>query len=143
MSKYNGEYRSDYAALLMGEFFRNSLRYFKGDVKDSEYFNPIVSMTDEQTVEQKVCDRFAADDLEKCGLVLFCDKEGRDPRNGRKYGNPAMFFSNDDPAETIQALWNDKGHNAACRKMLFEIVDKFISEHEKAADDDPLKSRFD
>ena len=31
MSKYNGEYRSDYAALLMGEFFRNSLRYFKGD----------------------------------------------------------------------------------------------------------------
>jgi SpoVK/Ycf46/Vps4 family AAA+-type ATPase len=76
-------------------------------------------------------------------LVLFCDKEGRDPRNGRKYGNPAMFFSNDDPAETIQALWNDKGHNAACRKMLFEIVDKFISEHEKAADDDPLKSRFD
>ncbi len=143
MAKYNGEYRSEYAALLMGQYFRNSLRNFRGDVKDSEYFRPIVGMTDERSVEQKLYDRFSGEALVKCGVALFCEEEGRDPNNGRKYGKPAMFYRQDDPVNTVQELWNDKAHHAACRKVLLEIVDGFIAGVEKAAAADPLKARFD
>ena len=143
MAKYNGEYRSEYAELLMGEFFRNSLRYFKGEVRDSDYFNPIVSMTDERTVEQMIYDRFSGDELVKCRVASLCEEVGREPNNGRKYGTPEVFFREDDPTETIQTLWNNNDHNAACRKLLLEIVDGFIASRMKSADDDPLKARFD
>ena len=56
MAKFNGTYEDEYAKLLMGECFRNSLRYFKDVVHDSRYFNPILRMADERAIEQMIYD---------------------------------------------------------------------------------------
>ena len=143
MAKFNGMYENKYAKLLMGDFFRNSLRYFRDDVRDSAYFNPILRMVDERTIEQLICDRFESGELEKRGIATSCKEEGREPRNGRKYGKAEMFFRRDDPADTIPELWNDMELRETCRTLLIEVVDGFIAEHTKAAAEDPLKARFD
>jgi hypothetical protein len=54
MATFNGTYENAYAQQLMGEFFRNSLRYFKGDVRNSEYFNPVVSMLNEREMKSRI-----------------------------------------------------------------------------------------
>ena len=88
MAKFNGDYKNDYAMLLMGEYFHNSLSYFRSDVRNSNYFRPLLRMADERTIEQAIYDLFGGEDLVKCDVARFCEKEGRDPRNGRKYGHP-------------------------------------------------------
>ena len=143
MAKFNGDYKNEYAMLLMGEYFRNSLTYFRGEVCDSNYFRPLLRMADERTIEQAIYDFFGGEDLVKCGVARFCEDEGRNPRNGRKYGHPEMFYHHDDPEDTIQELWIDKEHREKCRKLLLGIVDGFISDRTKAAEGDVLKSRFD
>ena len=79
MATFNGIYENAYAQLLMGEFFRNSLRYFKGDVKDSEYFRPVLSMLDERGIEQKIYDRFGVEALMKYGVAPQLPKVGAAP----------------------------------------------------------------
>ena len=143
MAKFNGDYKNEYAMQLMGEYFRNSLTYFRGEVRDSSYFRPLLRMADERTIEQAIYDFFGGEDLVKCGVACFCEKEGRDPRNGRKYGHPEMFYHRDDPEDTLHVLWNDKEHRERCRKLLIGIVDGFIADRTKAAEGDVLKSRFD
>ena len=143
MAKYSGDSRNEYAMLLMGECFRNSLTYFKGNVRDSDYFLPLLHMVDERTIEQMIYDLFGGDDLVKCEVARLCEKEGRDPHNGRKYGHPEMSYCQDDPKDTIQELWNDKEHREKCRKLLLQIVDGFIAARTKAAEGDELKTHFD
>lgn len=143
MAKFNGDYKNEYAMQLMGEYFRNSLTYFRGEVRDSSYFRPLLRMADERAIEQAIYDFFGGEDLVKCDVACFCEKEGRDPRNGRKYGHPEMFYHRDDPEDTIMLLWNDKEHRERCRKLLIGIVDGFIADRTKAVEGDVLKSRFD
>ena len=143
MAKFNGDYKNEYAMLLMGEYFRNSLIYFRGEVCDSNYFWPLLRMADERTIEQAIYDLFGGDDLVKCDVARFCESEGREPNNGRKYGAPEMFYQRDDPEDIIQELWNDKEHREKCRKLLLQIVDGFIADRTKAAEGDPLKGRFE
>jgi SpoVK/Ycf46/Vps4 family AAA+-type ATPase len=143
MAKFNGDYKNEYAMLLMGEYFRNSLTYFRGEVHDSNYFRPLLRMADERTIEQAIYDFFGGDDLVKCDVGRFCENEGRNPRNGRKYGHPEMFYHHDDPEDTIQELWNNKEHREKCRKLLIGIVDGFIAARTKAAEGDVLKGRFE
>ena len=143
MAKFNGDYKNEYAMQLMGEYFRNSLTYFRGEVRDSNYFRPLLRMVDERTIEQSIYDLFGGEDLVKCGVACFCKDEGRDPRNGRKYGHPEMFYHRDDPEDTLLELWNDKEHREMCRKLLIGIVDGFIAARTKAAEGDVLKGRFD
>ena len=61
MAKFNGDYKNEYAMLLMGEYFRNSLMYFRGEVCDSNYFRPLLRMADERTIEQAIYDFFGGD----------------------------------------------------------------------------------
>ncbi len=143
MAKFNGDYKNEYAMLLMGEYFRNSLTYFRGEVRDSNYFRPLLRMADARTIEQAIYDLFGGEDLVKCDVGRFCGIEGREPNNGRKYGHPEVFYRHDDPEDTIQELWNDKEHREKCRKLLIGFVDGFISDRMKAAEGDVLKSRFD
>ena len=143
MAKFNGDYKNEYAMLLMGEYFRNNLIYFRGEVCDSNYFWPLLRMADERTIEQAIYDLFGGDDLVKCDVARFCESEGREPNNGRKYGAPEMFYQRDDPEDIIQELWNDKEHREKCRKLLLQIVDGFIADRTKAAEGDPLKGRFE
>lgn len=143
MASFNGTYDNEYARLLMGEQFRNSLRYFRGDVKDANYFCPILQMVDEQKMERMIYDRFGGDALVKRDVAAFCKDAGRHPRNGRKYGQPEMFYSSDDPEDTLQKLWNDKELRETCRKLLIEVVDAFIAERAKAAEGDALMARFE
>ena len=143
MAKFNGDYKNEYAMLLMGEYFRNSLTYFRGEVHDSNYFRPLLRMADARTIEQAIYDLFGGEDLVKCDVGRFCGIEGREPNNGRKYGHPEVFYHHDDPEDTIQELWNDKEHREKCRKLLIGFVDGFISDRMKAAEGDVLKSRFD
>ena len=88
MATFNGTYENAYAQQLMGEFFRNSLRYFKGEVRDSEYFKPVMSMLDERGIEQRIYDRFGGEALVTCGVARTCEEAGRGPHNGRQYGAP-------------------------------------------------------
>ena len=143
MAKFNGDYKNEYAMLLMGEYFRNSLTYFRGEVRDSNYFRPLLRMADERTIEQAIYDIFGGEDLVKCDVARFCEREGRNPGNGRKYGHPEMFYHRDDPGDTIMLLWNDKERREKCRKLLIGIVDGFIETHTKAAEGDALKGRFE
>ena len=143
MAKFNGTYENEYAKRLMGECFRNSLRYFRGEVSDSAYFNPIMQMVDKGTIEQMIYDRFGGEALVKCEVAEFCENAGRGPHNGRKYGQPEMFYRRDDPENTVQELWNDKEKRETCRKLLMDVVDGFVEEHRKASDGDQLKARFD
>ena len=142
MATFNGTYENAYAQQLMGEFFRNSLRYFKGEVRDSEYFKPVMSMLDERGIEQRIYDRFGGEALVKCGVARTCEEAGRGPHNGRQYGAPAMFYGHDDPVDTLQELWNSKEHRETCRQLLVEIADEFTAGRMKAAADDPLRKRF-
>jgi SpoVK/Ycf46/Vps4 family AAA+-type ATPase len=143
MATFNGTYENAYTQQLMGEFFRNSLRYFKGEVRDSEYFKPVMSMFDERGIEQRIYDRFGDEALVKCGVARTCDEAGRGPHNGRQYGTPAMFYGHDDPVDTLQDLWNSKEHREACRQLLVEIADEFSVGRMKASANDPLRKRFD
>ena len=143
MAKFNGDYKNEYAMLLMGEYFRNSLTYFRGEVHDSNYFRPLLRMADARTIEQAIYDLFGGEDLVKCDVGRFCGIEGREPNNGRKYGHPEVFYRHDDPEDTIQELWNDKEHREKCRKLLIGFVDGFISDRMKAAEGDVLKGRFE
>ena len=143
MATFNGTYENAYAQQLMGEFFRNSLRYFKGDVRDSEYFNPVVSMLDERGIEQRIYNRFGGEVLVKCGVAQMCDEARRGPHNGRQYGDPAMFYEYDNPVDTLQGLWNRKEHRETCRQILIEIADEFTAGRMKASANDPLRKRFD
>ena len=143
MAKFNGTYENAYAQQLMGELFRNSLRYFRGDVRDSEYFKPVMSMLDECAIEQAIYDQFGADALVKSGVARMRDEAGRGPHNGRQYGNPAMFYSHDDPVDTIQDLWNAKELRERCRRLLLEIAAGFIAGRTKESEVDPLKKRFE
>ena len=143
MATFNGTYENAYAQQLMSEFFRNSLRYFKGDVHDSEYFRPVMSMLDEREIEQRIYDRFGSDALVKCGVARTCEDAGRGPNNGRQYGDPAIFYGHDDPMDTLQEIWNEKEHRETCRQLLVEITDEFAAGRIKAAADDPLRKRFD
>ena len=143
MARFNGEYKNEYAMQLMGECFRNGLAYFRDAVRDSNYFRPLLRMVNERTLEQMIYDAFGGEDLVKCGVALFCKDEERDPRNGRKYGQPEMFYCRDDPEDTLQELWNDKERRERCRKLLVEIVDEFIASRRKEAEDDALKRRFE
>ena len=143
MAKFNGDYRNEYAMQLMGECFLNSLTYFRGEVCDSSYFRPILRMADERTIEQRIYDLFGGGDLVKCGVACFCEREGRDPRNGRKYGHPEMFYCHDDPEDTIKELWNDKENREKCRRMLIGMANEFIASCAKAAKGDALRNRFE
>ena len=143
MATFNGTYENAYAQQLMGEFFRNSLRYFKGDVRDSEYFNPVVSMLDEREIEQRIYNRFGGEALVKCGVAQMCDEARRGPHNGRQYGDPAMFYEYDNPVDTLQGLWNRKEHRETCRQILIEIADEFTAGRMTASANDPLRKRFD
>ena len=122
MATFNGTYENAYAQQLMGEFFGNGLRYFKGGGSDSEYFKPVLSMLDEREIEQRIYDRFGGDPLVKCGVARTCEETGRDPRNGRQYGVPALFYRHDDPVDTLQELWNAKVRRETCRRLLVEIA---------------------
>ena len=44
MAKYNSDCKNEYAMQLMGECFRNSLKYYKKNVFDYDYFNPVLLM---------------------------------------------------------------------------------------------------
>ena len=143
MARFNGTYENEYAKLLMGECFRNSLRYFRGDVRDSSYFNPILQMVDKASIEQMIYDRFGGEALVKCEVAEFCENAGRGPHNGRKYGQPEMFYRSDDPEDTIQGLWNDKEHREPCRELITDVVDGFVEGRMKVAEGDSLKARFD
>ena len=143
MAKFNGDYKNEYAMQLMGEYFRNSLTYFRGEVHDSSYFRPLLRMAEARKLEQGIYDLFGGEDLVKCDVARFCKSEGREPNNGRKYGHPEMFYRHDDPEDTIQDLWNDKEHREKCRKLLIGIVDDFVAARTKAAEGDALKGRFD
>ena len=143
MAKFNGTYENEYVLQLMGEHFRNSLRYFNGNVRDSGYFNPILGMVDVRTVEKMIYDRFGGKTLEAAGIARFMHKSDRGPRNGRKYGRPAIFYTYDDPVDVLQDLWNIKEHRESCRELLIGIVDEFVAARTKAADGDPMKARFD
>jgi hypothetical protein len=46
MAKYNSDCKNEYAMQLMGECFRNSLKYYKKNVVDYDYFNPVLLMAD-------------------------------------------------------------------------------------------------
>ena len=63
MARFNGDYKNEYAMLLMGEYFRNSLTYFRGEVRDSNYFRPLLRMVDARTIEQAIYDLFGGVDL--------------------------------------------------------------------------------
>lgn len=143
MAKFNGTYENEYAMVLMGEQFRNSLRYFRDEVRDSDYFKPILRMVDERTIEQLISDRFESKELFKRDIATTCKEADREPRNGRKYGKAEIFFRNTDPVDTLQALWNDKQLREPCRALLIEISEEFIAKSAKAASDDALKERFD
>ena len=143
MARFNGTYEDEYARLLMGTHFRNSLSYFRGEVRDSAYFNPILKMVDERTIEQMLYDRFGGEALVKLEVAVTCEEAGRGPNNGRKYGCPEIFFRRDDPVDTIQELWNSKEYREKCRKLLVDIAEEFIADRAKAAEGDALKARFD
>ena len=143
MATFNGTYENAYAQQLMGECFGNSLRYLKCEVRDSEYFRPVLSMMSEREIEQRIYDRFGGDSLVKCGVARTCEEAGRGPHNGRQYGTPAVFYGHDDPVDTLQELWNSTEHREACRRLLMEVTEEFAAGRMKAAADDPLKKRFD
>ena len=143
MAKYNSDCKNEYAMQLMGECFRNSLKYYKKSVFDYDYFYPVFSMADTKEIEQTVYDVFGGDSLVESGVAHFTEKIGREPHNGRKYGNPEVFYANDNPLETIRDLWNDKEHQEKCRQMLIGIADRFVAEHSTPIQGDLLKERFD
>lgn len=88
MATFNGTYENAYAQQLMGEFFRNSLRYFKGEVRDSEYFKPVMSMLDERGIEQRIYDRFGGEALVKCGVARTCEEAGGVRTTAANTGRP-------------------------------------------------------
>ena len=142
MAKFNGEYSSDYAEQLMGEFFGNSLKYYKGEVMDEDYFHPITSMATPQAIEMGLIARFSPETLVKYGVAWDCEEEEREPRNGRKYGDHAIAFREDDPEETLQMVWNIRELNAECRRFVLGIVEEFTAARRKKAEGDPLRTRF-
>jgi SpoVK/Ycf46/Vps4 family AAA+-type ATPase len=144
MAKFSGDNGNNYAEMLMGTFYGNSLRNYRGDVCDSDYFIPIGSkMMGTRELEQAIYDRFTADELVDAGVAWFCEDEGREPRNGRKYGEPAMAYKEDAPEETLQSIWNDRKLNPQCRAFLIEVVDAFTEKRRQAAEGDALKGRFE
>lgn len=143
MAKYCGGCKSVYMEFLMGEFYRNSLKFYKGTVDDEDYFDPVVKMVGEAELEKRICGRFPAEALVDRDLAWFCEEERREPRNGRKYGDPALAFKHDSPTETLQGLWNDRELGSACRKLLIEIADGYVAERESCGESDALKARFD
>ena len=126
----------------MAEFFRNSLRFFRDHVSDDDYFDPIRKMIDARGLEQKIYDRIPSDDLVAMGLAWSCKKEGREPRNGRKYGKSELAFVHG-VTETLRQLWNERSTFETCRTLLIEIVDGYLAEKKDLAGQDELKSRFD
>ena len=50
MAKYNSDCKNEYAMQLMGECFRNSLKYYKKSVFDYDYFYPVFSMADTKEI---------------------------------------------------------------------------------------------
>ena len=63
MAKYNSDCKNEYAMQLMGECFRNSMKYYKKNVVDYDYFNPVLLMADTKEIEQTVYDVFGGDSL--------------------------------------------------------------------------------
>lgn len=45
MARFKGCYKNEYARYLMAQYFRNTLNYYKGEVSDDDYFDPIVDLT--------------------------------------------------------------------------------------------------
>ena len=143
MAKFKGNSKNNYAEMLMGQFYANSLRNYKGDVFDEDYFRPILRMTGVRPLEQALYDRFTGEVLVESGVAWFFKEEAPLHRSGRKYGKPTICYREDAPEETLQTIWNDRRLNAGCRALLLEIVEAFTEKRRKASDGDALKGRFD
>ena len=116
MARFKGGYKNEYALLMMARFFRNTLGYYKGEVSDDDYFDPVVDLYGEGAVEGEIVSRFGKDEL--CSAEVCRDCSERGPRNGRKYrvADTDICFCQTDATDSLKSLWNEKATNARCRE---------------------------
>ena len=58
MAKFKGGYKNEYALMLMAQYFKNTLVYYKGEVDNDDYFDPIVHLYGDAAVEREILSRF-------------------------------------------------------------------------------------
>lgn len=142
MAKFKGGYKNEYARVLMARFFRNTLSYYKGEVSDDDYFDPIVDLYSDAEVEGEILARFDREELVREEVCRDCSENK--PRNGRKYvkSEADVCFTRCDSTDSLQILWNSKEYNARCRELLIAMVDRYLEKHEASVGKDPLAVRF-
>ena len=143
MAKFKGGYKNEYARVLMARFFRNTLGYYKGEVSDDDYFDPIVDLYSDAEVEREILARFDKEELVREEVCRDCSENK--PRNGRKYvkSETEVCFNAREATVSLQTLWNSKECNARCRELLIAMSDRYLEKHSATADKDPLAVRFD
>ena len=142
MAKFKGGYKNEYARVLMVRFFRNTLNYYKGEVSDDDYFDPIVDLYSDAEVEREILARFDREELVREEVCRDCSENK--PRNGRKYvkSEADVCFTRCDSTDSLQILWNSKEYNARCRELLIAMADRYLEKHEASVGKDPLAVRF-
>lgn len=142
MAKFKGGYKNEYARVLMARFFRNTLNYYKGEVSDDDYFDPIVDLYSDAEVERAILARFDREELVREEVCRDCSENK--PRNGRKYmkSEADVCFTRCDSTDSLQILWNSKEYNARCRELLIAMADRYLEKHKASVGKDPLAVRF-
>ena len=142
MAKFKGGYKNEYALELMARYFRNTLVYYKGAVEDDDYFDPIVQLCSDTLVEREILSRFDKDELFSSDVCRECSERG--PNNGRKYKilETEVCFCQCDSTDSLKILWNEKKFNSRCRELLIAMTERYLEEHRKSAEKDPLGTRF-
>ena len=128
--------------MLMARYFKNTLVYYKGEVFDDDYFDPIVDLYSDSLLEREILSRFEKDELFSSDVCRECSK--REPRNGRRYRKFEMdvCFNLSDATDSLKILWNEKALNVRCRELLIAMTEGYLEEHCKAGEKDPLCARF-
>lgn len=142
MAKFKGGYKNEYARVLMARFFRNTLNYYKGEVSDDDYFDPIVDLYSDAEVEREILARFDREELVREEVCRDCSENK--PRNGRKYmkSEADVCFTRCDSTDSLQILWNSQEYNARCRELLIAMADRYLEKHKASVGKDPLAVRF-
>ena len=143
MAKFKGCYKNEYALFLMAQYFKNTLGYYKGEVDDDDYFDPIVDLTSEKDVETAILGAFDKAELIKADICRDCTKD-RPPRNGRKYekDGASLCFNQSDVTDSLKMLWNEKTLSSRCRELVMIMTSAYLRNHRDAADRDILAARF-
>lgn len=143
MAKFRGCYKNEYALYLMALYFKNTLCYYKGEVSDDDYFDPIVEIMSEKEVEMAILGAFGKAELIDADVCRDCAKD-RPPRNGRTYEKEgaAICFNQSDATDSLKMLWNEKDLSLRCRELLVAMTSAYLEKHHESAEKDMLAARF-